>query len=45
MFVVGLAATFGLATFGYVGLAAYLGVLICRKVVTGYLVPREEDRQ
>jgi hypothetical protein len=44
MFVVGLAATFGLATFGYVGLAAYLGVLICRKVVTGYLVPREEDR-
>jgi hypothetical protein len=45
MFVVGLAATFGLATFGYVWLAAYLGVLICRKVVTGYLVPREEDRQ
>ncbi len=45
LFVVGLAATFGLATFGYVGLAAYLGVLICRKVVTGYLVPREEDRQ
>lgn len=45
MFVVGLAATFGLATFGYVGLAAYLGVLICRKVVTGYLVPREEDRR
>ncbi len=45
MFVVGLAATFGLATFGYVGLAAYLGVLICRKVVTGYLVPKEEDRQ
>ena len=45
MFLVGLAATFGLATFGYVGLAAYLGVLICRKVMTGYLVPREEDRQ
>ncbi len=45
LFVVGLAATFGLATFGYVGLAAYLGVLICRKVVTGYLVLREEDRQ
>lgn len=44
MFVVGLASTFGLATFGYVVLAAYLGVLICRKVVTGYLVPREEDR-
>ncbi|HEX6931341.1 MAG TPA: hypothetical protein VF162_04290 [Streptosporangiaceae bacterium] len=45
MFLIGLAATFGLATFGYVGLAAYLGVLICRRVVTGYLVPREEDRQ
>ncbi len=45
MFVVGLTATFGLATFGYVGLAAYLGVLICREVLTGYLVLREEDRQ
>ena len=45
MFVVGLTATFGLATFGYVGLAAYLGVLICREVMTGYLVLREEDRQ
>ncbi len=45
MFLVGLAATFGLATFGYVGLAAYLGVLLCRKVMTGYLVLREEDRQ
>jgi hypothetical protein len=45
MFTVGFAATFGLATFGYVGLATYLGVLICRKVMTGYLVPREEDRQ
>jgi hypothetical protein len=45
MFTIGLATTFGLATFGYVGLATYLGVLICRKVMTGYLVPREEDRQ
>jgi hypothetical protein len=45
MFLVGLAATFGLGTFGYVGLAAYLCVLICRKVMTGYLVSREEDRQ
>jgi hypothetical protein len=45
MFVIGLAATFGLATFGYLGLAAYLGVLICREVMTGYLVLREEDRQ
>ena len=45
LFVVGLAATFGLATFGYLGLATYLGVLICRKVLIGYLVPREEDRR
>lgn len=45
MFVIGLGAAFGLATFGYVGLAAYLGVLICREVTTGYLVLREEDRQ
>ncbi|MDR2983287.1 MAG: hypothetical protein LBV34_00465 [Nocardiopsaceae bacterium] len=45
MFVIGLTTTFGLATFGYLGLAAYLGVLICREVMTGYLVFREEDRQ
>ncbi len=45
LFVVGLAATFGLATFGYLGLATYLGVLICRKVLIGYLMPREEDRR
>jgi hypothetical protein len=45
MFAIGLAATFGLGPFGYVGLATYLGVLICRKVVTGYPAPREEDRQ
>jgi len=43
LFVAGLAATFGLATFGYLGLATYLGVLIGRKVLIGYLVPREED--
>jgi hypothetical protein len=45
LFVVGLAATFGLATVGYLGLATYLGVLICRKVLIGYLIPREEDRR
>ena len=45
LFVAGLAATFGLATFGYLGLATYLGVLICRKVLIGYLMPREEDRR
>jgi hypothetical protein len=38
MFVIGFAATFGLATFGYLALAAYLGVLICREAMTGYLV-------
>jgi len=42
LFTVGLAATLGLATVGYVGLAAYLGVFICRKA-TGYPMPREED--
>ena len=35
MFTVGLAAALGLAIFGYVGLAAYLGVLICRRLMTG----------
>ncbi|MGN6678154.1 MAG: hypothetical protein ACTHKL_10220, partial [Streptosporangiaceae bacterium] len=38
MFVIGFAATFGLATFGYLALAAYLGILICREAMTGYLV-------
>ena len=45
LFAAGLAATFGLATFGYLGLATYLGVLICRKVLIGYLIPREEDHR
>jgi hypothetical protein len=35
MFTAGLAAAMGLAVFGYLGLAAYLGVLICRRVMTG----------
>jgi hypothetical protein len=35
MFAVGLATMLGLATFGYLGLAAYVGVLICRRVMTG----------
>ena len=39
MFLIGLIAIFGVAMFGYLGLATYLGVLICRKVVIGYLVP------
>lgn len=45
MFLPGLAAMLGLATFGYLGLAAYLGARICRKVVSGYLIPREAVRR
>jgi hypothetical protein len=45
MFVAGLAAIFGIATFGYLGLAAYLGALVCRKVVIGYLIPGEDGRR
>jgi hypothetical protein len=33
------AAIAGLASVGYLGLSVYLGVLICRKVVAGYLTP------
>jgi hypothetical protein len=35
MFTAGLAAAMGLAVFGYLGLAVCLGVLICRRVMTG----------
>jgi hypothetical protein len=42
MFAIGLTAIFGLATFGYLWLAAYLGALICWTVVNGYQVPKEE---
>jgi hypothetical protein len=42
MFATGLTAIFGLATFGYLGLAAYLGALLCWTVVNGYQVPKEE---
>jgi hypothetical protein len=42
MFAIGLTAIFGLATFGYLGLAAYLGALICWTVANGYQVPKEE---
>ncbi len=45
MFFAGLAAILRFATFGYLGLAAYLGVLICRQAVIGYLIPSEEDSQ
>jgi hypothetical protein len=40
----GLAAAMGVATFAYLALTAYLGVLICAKVVTSCLAPQEEVR-
>lgn len=39
---IGVSAIFGIATFGYLGLAAYLAALMCRKVVIGYLIPGED---
>lgn len=45
LFLTGLAVTFGLGTFGYLGLAAYLGVLLLRQAATAYLTPVEDDRQ
>jgi len=45
MFTVGLAATLGLATFGYVVLAASLGAFIGRTAIIGYLVTTEDDRR
>ncbi|HEX9064483.1 MAG TPA: hypothetical protein VF843_05210, partial [Streptosporangiaceae bacterium] len=44
LFLAGLAVTFGLGTFGYVGLAAYLGVLLCRPAADRYLTRMEDDR-
>ena len=35
----------GVATFGYLGLAAYLAALLGRKVVVGYLIGEEGQRQ
>jgi hypothetical protein len=40
----GLAAAMGIATFAYLALTAYLGVLICARVVVSSLAPQEEDR-
>jgi hypothetical protein len=45
MFTVGFAATLGLATFGYVVLAASLGAFICRTAIIGYLVTTEDNRR
>ncbi len=45
MFIAGLSAIVGLASFAYLALAAYLGVLISRKVMTGTLSPVEDTRR
>jgi hypothetical protein len=45
MLAVGLGAIFGIATFAYFALAAYLVVLICRRVLASYLAPGEGDRR
>jgi hypothetical protein len=42
MLLAGLAAATGIATFAYLAMTAYLGVLICAKVVTSCLAPEEE---
>jgi len=44
LFIIGVAAALGLPSFGYLGLAAYLGVLIYRKVTIGYLMRRQDGR-
>ena len=41
LLVVGLAALLGFVTFAYLALAAYLGFLLCRSVLSGWLVVRE----
>jgi hypothetical protein len=38
---IGIGAALGVATFAYVALSAYLGVLICAKVVASSLAPQE----
>jgi hypothetical protein len=43
--IVGLAAMFGIATLGYLGLTVCLGALIGRKVFIYYLRQREDQRQ
>jgi Family of unknown function (DUF5941) len=41
--VVGIAALLGVATFAYVALAAYLGWLLCRASLSGWLAVKEPD--
>jgi hypothetical protein len=40
----GIAAAMGIATFAYLALTAYLGMLICVRVILSSLAPQEEDR-
>jgi len=44
MLAAGLGAILGIATFAYLALAAYLGALICRKILASCLMPAREDR-
>jgi hypothetical protein len=44
MLLAGIAAAIGIATFAYLALTAYLGLLICAKVVTSSQTSQEEDR-
>jgi len=41
--VVGIAALLGVATFAYLALAAYLGWLLCRASLSGWLAVKEPD--
>jgi Family of unknown function (DUF5941) len=45
MIAAGLGAALGMATFAYLLLAAYLGVLICREFMTSWLPATEGDRR
>jgi putative intracellular protease/amidase len=45
MWVAGLTGMFGVAAFGYLGLAAYLAALMGRKAVIGYLLPPDDQPQ
>jgi hypothetical protein len=45
MFAAGLGVVLGIATLSYLALSAYLGVLICRKVLTSCLASVEGDRR
>jgi Family of unknown function (DUF5941) len=45
MIAAGLGAALGMATFAYLLLAAYLGVLICREIMTSWLPATEGDRR